>query len=79
MAGTRGTRFTSIYDSFSKKDIFIALMSSAAVLCAALLAMLPGVPFTQAQTRNVYVASTWMCLVLLGLIFAAQARVMYKD
>ncbi len=79
MARTRGTQFTSIYYSFAKKDISLASMSSAAVLCAVSLVMLPGVPNTPAQTREVYVASTWTCLVLLSVIFAAQTRVMYKD
>ena len=60
-----------------QRDLIFAFMSTTASLSDLLLIMMPGVPFTQAQTREVFVASTWSCLLRLALIFIAQVRVSY--
>lgn len=79
LAGTRGTQFTSMYNSFGQRDLSLAFMSSAAILSDLLLIMIPGVPFTEAQTSDVYKVSTWSCLVILILMLIAQTRTTYKD
>ncbi|KAK4941313.1 hypothetical protein LTR10_018723 [Elasticomyces elasticus] len=78
LAGIRRTPFSSVYKSFRAQDLSLASMSLAAILVDLVLVMLPGIPFTQAQTTDVYKASTWICLLMLALIFATQVRLAYK-
>ncbi|RVX65779.1 hypothetical protein B0A52_10310 [Exophiala mesophila] len=78
-AGTKGSQFESLYKSIKNRDISLAFMSTAAILSDLLLILIPGVPFSYAQTAEVYHVSTWFCIVILVLIFIAQVRITYKD
>jgi len=79
LAGIRRTPFSSVYKSFRAQDFSLASMSLAAILADLILVMIPGIPFTQAQTTDVYKASTWICLLMLALILATQVRLAYKS
>ncbi|KAI1621243.1 hypothetical protein EDD37DRAFT_652617 [Exophiala viscosa] len=79
LAGIQRTPFSSVYKCFRVRDLSLASMSSAAIISDLILVMIPGIPFTQAQTTDVYKASTWSCLLMLALILATQLRMTYKS
>lgn len=78
-SGTEGTQFTSLFKSAKTGNITLALLSLAAILTDLLLILLPGIPWSAAQTRPVYKASTYCCLIILAVIFMAMVRVVFKQ
>lgn len=78
-AGTKGSQFESLYKSIRNRDLSLAFMSAAGILSDILLILIPGVPFSYAQTADMYHVSTWICITILVLIFIAQVRIMFKD
>lgn len=77
--GTQATQFTSLFKSIKTGDISLALLSVAAIFADIILILTPGIPQTAAQTRPVYLSSTFCCLGLLGIIFLVQVRVTFKQ
>lgn len=78
-AGTRATQFTALWKGLSNGDISLALLSLAAILSDILLIIIRGIPFSNAQTRPVYLASTYTCMAILAIIFLAQTRITFKQ
>lgn len=78
-AGTRATQFSALWKGFVNGDISLALLSLAAILSDILLIIIPGIAFSNAQTRPVYLASTYTCMGLLVIIFLVQVRITFKE
>lgn len=76
---TCGTQFTSLFKSAKTGNVSLALLSLAAILTDVLLIILPGIPWSAAQTAPVYQASTYCCLIILAVIFTAMVRAIFKQ
>ena len=78
-AAIQTTQFTALWEGFFNGDISLALLSLAAILSDIMLIIIPGIPFSNAQTRPVYLASTYTCMGILVIIFIVQVRITFKE
>lgn len=78
-AGIHGTQFDSIWKSFTSGDFMLAFLSLAAFFSDMVIVLVPGIPWTQAQTAPVYQASTYTCLALLGILFTVQVYIVFDE
>jgi len=78
-AGTRATEFTAFWKGLYNGNISLALLSLVAILSDFMLIIIPGVPFSSAQTNPSFLASTYTCLGILVTIFLVQLRITYVE
>jgi len=77
--GIPGTQYDSIWKSSIRGNFMLASLSLAAFFADMIIVLMPGIPWTQAQTVPMYKASTYICLALLLFLFVVQVYVMYDE
>lgn len=78
-SSTYATAFTSLLGSIKSMDITPAFMAISVIFADIVLMLIPGIPQCAAQTAPVYLSSTYICLVMLAVIFGAHARATFKE
>lgn len=77
--GTHATQYSALVKSIYTRDVSLALLSFATILCDIMLLLLPAIPESASQTRKAYEASTYGVPAILAIVLLVHIRITFKQ